>query len=69
MPATLTPAQRARLERVAELERVSNRAAERAQQFRQQTLRDLNAEGLSLRTLADELGIHFTRVRQLIRGE
>lgn len=68
MPRPLTPAQRARLERVKRLERVSDRAAERAQQFRQQTLRDLNAEGLSLRTLAAELGVTFARVHQLING-
>jgi DNA-directed RNA polymerase specialized sigma24 family protein len=39
------------------------------QDARRKAFADAQAAGLSLRDIAEEIGLHHTRVRQIIRGE
>jgi predicted DsbA family dithiol-disulfide isomerase len=40
-----------------------------AHKARSKAFADAQKEGLSLREIAEEVGLHHTRVRQIIRGE
>jgi DNA-directed RNA polymerase specialized sigma24 family protein len=62
------PSKAARLA-VREAQRQFERESKSAQRARQKTFAKAQKEGLSLREIGEEVGLHRSRVAQIIKGE
>lgn len=70
MPETLDPS--LAKEKLLEVEadyQEARAAAQVASQRRTEAVRAANEAGLGLRPIGEAIGVHFTRVRQIIKGK